>query len=386
MLNKRLLVKNLLAYNDENSFYDKKLQLNLDSREDKAKFLKHVCALSNSNPQNNSYIVIGVEDESNKIVGVDFFDDSKIQNLVNAYFENPPKVQYENIAFPRLPRYKVVGLVTINPLQKVTSIKKGIWKYPKNSIFLRQGSNSKPVQKVALKNTNTAIVEAIEKNARSNIKLTLDGVFDFINDHKKELDPNYIVFKDQFVLCWAGKKKEINGKVLYSRVDIALVNEQIRLFYSALDDVEIEFNQQSFIITEYLHLNVHKDISFKGDLKGIYPLEKTIINFKENGTYDIATDLLFKPPVYDPIVLKHIFNSNNVILNKLTKNIPLTKIDKVDLQQLPTTYLICSLNGFNDAKTKLEMAKPYLKALNDKSAYIKLKEAIRVLRKVKYGE
>jgi len=107
MINKRLLVKNLLAHNDENSFYDNKQKISLDTSEGKAKFLKHVCALSNSNPENNSYIVIGIEDQSNKIVGVDFFDDSKIQNLVNAYFENPPKIQYENIPFPTLPRYKV---------------------------------------------------------------------------------------------------------------------------------------------------------------------------------------------------------------------------------------------------------------------------------------
>lgn len=163
MINKRLLIKNLLTYTDENTFYDKKVQLNLGSKEGKAKFLKHVCALSNSNPKNNSYIVIGIEDETNKIAGVDFYDDSKIQNLVNAYFNNPPKIQYENIAFPRLPRYRVIGLVTINWLDKVTSLKKGIWKYPKGSIFLRQGSNSKPVEKVELKNSNKSIVEALEK-------------------------------------------------------------------------------------------------------------------------------------------------------------------------------------------------------------------------------
>ena len=78
MINKRLLIKNLLAHNDENSFYDKKRKLNLGDKEGKAKFLKHVCALSNSNSFNNSYIVVGVEDRDNSIVGVDFFDDSKI--------------------------------------------------------------------------------------------------------------------------------------------------------------------------------------------------------------------------------------------------------------------------------------------------------------------
>jgi hypothetical protein len=110
MINKRILIKNLLAHNDESSFYDKKRQLNLHTREGKAKFLKHICALSNSNPTNNSYIVVGVEDYDNLIVGDDFFDDSRIQNLVNAYLENPPKIQYENVPFPNLPKDKVIGI------------------------------------------------------------------------------------------------------------------------------------------------------------------------------------------------------------------------------------------------------------------------------------
>ena len=88
MINKRLLVKALLSHNDENSFYDKKLKLNLVSKAEKAKFLKHICALSNANPHNNSFIVIGIEDQSNSIVGVDFFDDSKIQILINAYLKH----------------------------------------------------------------------------------------------------------------------------------------------------------------------------------------------------------------------------------------------------------------------------------------------------------
>jgi hypothetical protein len=40
---------------------------------------------------------VGVEDQDNTIVGDDFFDDSRIQNLVNAYLENPPEIQYENV-------------------------------------------------------------------------------------------------------------------------------------------------------------------------------------------------------------------------------------------------------------------------------------------------
>ncbi len=378
MINKRLLIKNLLAYNDENSFYDKKVQLNLNSKEGKAKFLKHVCALSNSNPDNNSYIVIGIEDETNKIIGVDFFDDSKIQNLVNAYLANPPKIQYENVAFPRLSRHKVVGLVTINPIPSITSLIKGTWKYKKNTIFIRRGSNSIPTEHVILKNTNKAVVSAIEKNAVNNIELTLNSVFNFIDTYKKELSPTYKVFKDQFIVCWAGIKKEVDGEIYYSRVDIELINEQVRLFYSDLDDVQIQYNEQSFIITEFIQLGIQQDFTY-------YPLEKTIIHFKDNGKHDIASELLFEPPQFDPIVLKHIYNSNNALLEKLKKALPLTKNDRNDLEQLPTSYLICSLNGFTNAKEKLSEIKPLLRKLENKSPYIKVKETERILRKIKYN-
>ena len=159
MINKRLLVKNLLAHNDENSFYDKKLQLNLGNKEGKAKFLKHICALSNSNPKNNSYIVVGIMDHENEIVGVDFFDDAKLQNLVNAYLYNPPLVLYENIHFPHLPEGKVVGLVTIKPTESLTTLRKNIWKYYGGSVFFREGSTSTPrAFDVDIKDINSRVV------------------------------------------------------------------------------------------------------------------------------------------------------------------------------------------------------------------------------------
>ena len=378
MINKRLLIKNLLAHNDENSFYDKKRKISLDSKEGKAKFLKHVCALSNSNPENNSYIVIGVEDVSNKIEGVDFFDDSKIQNLMNSYFQNPPKIQYENVPFPRLPRHKVVGLVTIHPINKITFLKKGIWKYVKGRIFFRRGSNSmSTLGKFELKSTNKSIVESIEKNASNNIEHTLDGVFNFFERHKDDFNPRYKVFNEQFVLCWAGIKKKVENKIFYSRVDIELVNEQVRLFYSALDEVKIEFNHQSFIITEYVFLKIN-------DVFDYYPLEKTVIHFKENGKHDIVTELIFKMPQFNKADLFHVFNNCNSILEKLSKNLPIEETEKKDLDELATNYMICVLNDIPNSHEKLLESKEYLRNLKDKTAYIKFKEALRILRKVKH--
>jgi len=378
MINKRLLIKNLLSHTGENSFYDKKLKLSLGNKEGKAKFLKHVCALSNSNPENNSYIVIGVEDEENKIMGVDFYDDSKIQNLVNAYLSNPPKIEYENVPFPRLPRHKVVGLVTIHPNNKVTSLLKNAWKYRKETIFYRRGSNSMPASKnFELRNTNKPIIEAIEKNARSNIELTLDGVFDFFHNHKPEYNPQYKVFNEQFVLCWAGEKKMINGEAFYSRVDIELINEQVRLFFSSLDDVQINYNKSAFIITEFILLGIDR-------AERRYPLEKTIINFKDNGKHNIVSEFLFEPPTFNDVMMKHIYKNNNNIIAKIESEIPLSVLEHEDVLRMPTNYLLCFLHGYSDSGDQLKKAKNYIKNIEDKTTYVKYKEAIRVLRKVKY--
>lgn len=378
MINKRLLVKNLLAHNDENSFYDKKRFIAINQKEGKAKFLKHVCALANSNPNNNSFIVIGVEDEDNKIVGVDFFDDSKIQNLVNAYLDNPPLIAYENIPFPHLKEGKVVGLVTITSNGKICSLRKNIWKYYGGMVFFREGSISlSKAFDIELRDINSKAVATIQQHARNNIELTLDGVIDFINNRHKDLESNYKVFKEQFVVCWAGNRKVVKGQTYYFRVDIELINEQVKLFYSNLDEVTIAFDADSFTTMEFVRLGL-------GDKQRYYPLEELKITFQENGTYQITTDLVFEPPRYDKKVLHHIYNTNKSILGKLENGSSLTPLELDDLRHLPDTYLICYLNGFKEAKDEMELAKNLLKE-HFPNEYAGLQAALRVLRKVDYN-
>jgi hypothetical protein len=376
MINKRLLIKNLLAQNDESSFYDKKRQLNLHTREGKAKFLKHICALSNSNPANNSYIVVGVEDQDNEIVGVDFFDDSHIQNLVNAYLENPPKIQYENVPFPNLPKDKVVGLVTIKPKNNTSYFKKGIYTILAKSVFIRHGSNTMPTAEKIKKNfQNSETVIGIENNARNNIKYTLDGVFDFMNFRHKDMAPKYKVFKELFVICWAGTPKKVRDKTFLSRVDIELINEQIKLFYSDQDVVTITYDEDTFTIIEYLSLGLNDKTSY-------YPLEKQTIYFYENGYYKIENEMLFQPPEFSRKMLYHIYNSNLALLEKLKKGLTLAASEHKDLENVPSTFMICYLNGFEDAKEKLINAKSLLKPYPQ--IYVSFKEALRILRKMKY--
>ena len=378
MINKRLLVKSLLSHNGENSFYDKKSMINIGTKEGKAKFLKHVCALANSNPKNRSFIVIGVSDTDNLIVGVDFFDDSKIQNLVNAYLNNAPIISYENIHFPDLEAAKVIGLVTISSSGNICSLKKNIWKYYSGTVFIREGSISLPKETgLILQDLNVAAVAAIELSAQNNIKLTLDGVIDFIKNRNKERECHYRVFKDQFVVCWAGIPKKQHNNTYFSRVDIELITEQVKLFYSDLDEVMIDFDNDSFTIVEYVSLGLGTEIKH-------YPLEKTQILFKENGTYRIDTSLMFAPPFFDLKLLHHVFNNSKFLMKKIQNYGLFTQEERLEIDALPQTLLLCYLNGFLDAKVLLEKIKPFLKGTYANS-YTNLKEAQRIIRKVKYN-
>ncbi|WP_338410661.1 ATP-binding protein [uncultured Flavobacterium sp.] len=380
MINKRLLIKNLLAHNDENSFYDKKRQLNLHTKEGKAKFLKHICALSNSNPTNSSFIVVGVEDETNEIVGDDFFDDSRIQNLVNAYLENPPKIQYENVPFPDLPFDKVVGLVTIKSNGKVSKFKKNIYTILAHSIFIRIGSNTMPTEeKVAFSKINTETVISIENNSRNSIEHTLESVLFFINNSHKDLPSEFKVFKELFVVCWAGIKKIKKDKTYYSRVDIELMNEQVKLFYSTLDEITIQFDKDSFTITEYIKLGLNDKTSY-------YPLEQVKITFYDNGYYKMDTEFLFEPPQYNRKMLYHIYNATLALIQKMVHETSLSLQEKKDITTIPSVLMICYLNGFEDAKQKLIDAKLVLKSHKNSEVYIAFKEALRVLRKMKYNK
>jgi hypothetical protein len=58
-------------------------------------------------------------------------------------------------------------------------------------------------------------------------------------------------------------------------------------------------------------------------------------------------------------MLYHIYNSNIALL-KCKKKSGLTEREHKDLENLPSTFMICYLNGFDDAKEKLIEAKPLL--------------------------
>lgn len=208
------------------------------------------------------------------------------------------------------------------------------------------------------------------------MELTLDGVFDFFR-RRADLEPVYKVFKEYFIVCWSGKRETIGKETFYSRVDIALINEQVKLFFSEHDQVVITHTPDNFRILEYVRLGLNNNFRH-------YPLEETTINFRENVTYNIESNLLFEPPQFEKENLYHFYNHNNTLLDKLRKQIPLLPEEERDLKNLPNVYLICHFNGFEDAIERLEEGRTLLRNY-DRKLYQLYKDSLRILRKVKYN-
>ena len=171
--------------------------------------------------------------------------------------------------------------------------------------------------------------------------------------------------------------RSLKSVITQDRVDIELINEQVKLFYSALDEVSIEYDDSTFSITEYVSLGLNDKTSY-------YPFEKVTLTFFDNGYYKMNSEMLFEPPQYNRKMLHHIYNSNLTLLGKLQKGLPLQESEKRDLENLPHILMICYLNGFDEAKQKLIDAKPFLKSLENPMIYVSFKEVMRILRKMKY--
>lgn len=372
MVNKRLLIKNILAHNGECSFFDKKRQLDLRTDQGQGKLLKHICALSNSNAQSDSFVVVGVDD-SGAPYGCDFVDDAEIQNLASANLQNAPKLKYENISFPGIPRDKSIGLLTISANPNTVSFKKQVSKIAHGSVYHRIGSKSVPVTSgtVLVYPENPGIVEGIYKYSANSIKGMLDGVFEFFGAWEGNYNPQYIVFKEQYVICWRG----FHEKEFFSEVDVQIINEEVRLFFSAVLNVKIHISEDEFKITEYRNLGY-------GDNFRYYPYAETIISFGNTGEYSIKRKNVFTPPLYPKNEIVSLYQKTKILEKKYLATKTLSPEEYQFWEGIANYYLICYFNGIPEAKQDLYDSRKYL----DGCAGQWHTECMEILREYEKGE
>ena len=342
MLNKRKLIRLLLRYNhSEASFFDLKRELGLKTRKGKAKLLKHISALSNANPGNESYIIVGISDKSNDLIGADFLDDANIQNLVHAYLKERPGIRYENVTFPELPKGKYIGLLTISPSRDVCRFSKSIAGYHKGDAYIRFGSTSVPLDEAvySLDFNNVDGVKSLQSQARVRLSDTINSVLAFFRNTDDSYNPRHFVFQDQHVLCFSGWKV---SETLWSECNVELVGENVEMFFSATKHIALEQQENALIITEYVALSVNYEFNF-------YPLEETIIRFSDTGDYEISNSFVFVPPVLNQATGKQRIQEYNAFVAQWRDNDIDWRDARFKAQSLASELLVCILNGVEEA-------------------------------------
>ncbi len=107
MIDQPTLEKLLSA--DENEQLEFKASIDLDSKEGKAKFLKTILALANSATR-VSFLLIGVEDKTKRIVGMPEITEEQLQKVVGDNCRPAIRFQFSKVDYKGLP----VGVVAIS--------------------------------------------------------------------------------------------------------------------------------------------------------------------------------------------------------------------------------------------------------------------------------
>jgi len=339
MLNRRKLINLILSeLHSERVYYDLKEKVDLTAVRGRGQLLRAISGMANSISNCRAFIIVGVEDKTREIVGASIIDDSNIQSLVEEYLIPRPNVLYENVPHPHSASEKIVGLITIHPTTVPCKIRKNIWKLKVDDCFVRNGSVTKRIEHGEDIVTSPYCSESVALENRASVSLrdTIDEIFQFYNMVGNSYNPKYAVFNDQHIICYSGWEDIENGKLLLSEVNISLVTEGVKIFWSALQYVNIYFDDKIFTIEENIML-------FWSGKKFFAPYETTVISFNNDATYNIEKSFIFKTPDIPPKEIVDFVKS----YKSIEKNEPNR------LEILPYELLIATLNGSVAAREEL---------------------------------
>ena len=332
MLNRKKLI--LLALSEipsETEYLDYKREINLTSDSARGKLIRIICAMSNSNPDSKSFILIGISDNKD-LVGNSFIDDAEFQNAVKDYLPFTLKLSCENVKFPELPEDKFIGVITIYPSENICSISKNIWKLKSGDKYIRRGSTTEKWNGISKCNSehNKTESDQLVKRATISLESTLDAVLDFYSDSCESYNPKHYVFNDQYVVGITAWPDEHSN--LFSEVTVSLLNEEISFFWSALEYVELHYTKQCITINENALL-------FWSGERLYMPIKTVAIDFSKASSYQIDRKLNFHIPHISKAEIDH-------FLEKYPEKLA---GDLYYLEIFPYELLLAALNGSKEA-------------------------------------
>lgn len=287
LINKRKLIQLFVSeLHGERQYLEFKICVDLASLRGKASLAKVICGLANGNRDSRSYVVIGVEDGTRIVHGIDPIDDQRFQQLARNLLEPSPTILYENVILSGI-EPRVVGLLTIFPISATVSISRDIWKFRAGDVFTRIGSET--LHGGDAGSSALGLQEellSLEARAASSLSAILEDVVQFHRDTHTAYRPRFLVFQDRHTLCFSGYP-EIDE--IEAEASAMLAGEGVKLFWGALQYVRFESTENSFTVTEHIPL-------FWDEKRVLVPIEKSIFRFLPDGRYIQNREFVFVAP------------------------------------------------------------------------------------------
>ena len=351
----------ILLKRDEGTKLDFKLKMDILIESGKKELVKDICAIANSRG-GRGYIVIGVEDKTKKIVGinVDDFKEEQFQQIISSRCEPPIPISIEYVVY----QSKSLAIITIyDGGQKPHQLREN------GAFYIRRGSTTDTMRKDEL-------ISCLQENLSLNIE-----TMPIINSDIKSL--NFHIINKYF----------LNKGIL--------VNDDNRLEYmdnAGITFIERDYNKRvvtlggllvfSEVNSIYLPHNMIKIVNkINNDVDEVTIVQGSLLDMLDK------IEELFKKifPANYPIVAVHEAVKNAILYRDYTifyKEIEIAiNYNSVSVVSPGNLLAATVINTHNYSKRNMWIYDKLI-ALDDKKRFIKSGKGITRMKKafVKYGK
>lgn len=181
---------------DEGVHVEFKVKIDLDSKEGKAHFLKEILALANSAiSEHPSFLVIGVEDKTKKVIGIDELSEETLQQIVESHCKPPVPIAFNVVTY----QGKDIGVVKIfcSSRKPHTFISKYGYQdsssgkskeIRENQVFVRRGST------ISQATVDEIIALAQENDSEGEQRARLIAQIEYMSSELREISNNFYDF------------------------------------------------------------------------------------------------------------------------------------------------------------------------------------------------
>lgn len=170
----------------ENEQVDFKQELNLESSDEKAEFIKDLISLANSVPE-HGYLIIGIDNAKGRI-GIKSLEEEKIQQIAHTYIYPSIVIHCYIVPLDSVS----IGVIEVKPTEKPHQVIRNIGRLLLNDVFIRHGSTTakaSPSEISRMRERETGLSREIAQLSRAAEKhLQLGNIDQTIASYTKAIE------------------------------------------------------------------------------------------------------------------------------------------------------------------------------------------------------